>query len=68
VHKVEAELKQQQFSKVKQQLLMGVMQEKLAHLPEQLSQQSFFNISPEQLEAAELQLKDKDKRHGLRLF
>jgi hypothetical protein len=35
-------------------------------LPEQLSMTTHFNISPDQLRAAELQL--TEKRHGLRLL
>jgi GTPase SAR1 family protein len=66
MHKVEAELKQQQFNRVKQALFIGSIGNKLLALPEQLSAATHFNISPDQLTAAEHQL--TEKRHGLRLL
>ncbi len=66
MHKVEAELKQNQFNTVKQALFIDSMRKKLLQLPEQLSMTTHFNISPDQLRAAELQL--TEKRHGLRLL
>ncbi|MDO9423287.1 MAG: GTPase domain-containing protein [Methylobacter sp.] len=66
MHKVEAELKQNQFNAVKQALFIDSLRNKLLQLPEQLSMSTHFNISPDQLRAAELQL--TEKRHGLRLL
>jgi hypothetical protein len=66
MHKVETELKQNQFNTVKQALFIDSMRLKLLQLPEQLSMTTHFNISPDQLRAAELQL--TEKRHGLRLL
>jgi hypothetical protein len=66
MHKVETELKQNQFNTVKQTLFIENLRKKLLQLPEQLSLTTCFNISPEQLRAAELQL--TEKRHGLRLL
>ncbi|TRW93073.1 GTPase domain-containing protein [Candidatus Methylobacter oryzae] len=66
MHKVEAELKQNQFNTVKQALFIDSLRKKLLRLPEQLPMTTYFNISPEQLRTAELQL--TEKRHGLRLL
>ncbi|MGR8999268.1 MAG: GTPase domain-containing protein [Gammaproteobacteria bacterium] len=66
MHRVEAELKSHQLHTVKQALFVQSIGKKLLALPEQLSMQTHFNISPEQLKAAELQL--TEKRHGLRLL
>lgn len=66
MHKVEAELKQNQFNAVKQALFIDSMRLKLLQLPGQISTSAHFNISPDQLRAAELQL--TEKRHGLRLL
>lgn len=66
IHRIEAELKQHQFHTVKQILFVNSMRKKLANLPESVSYINYFNISSEQLQAAELQL--KEKRHGLRLL
>jgi GTPase SAR1 family protein len=66
MHKVEHELKQHQLKTVKQALFVESIGQKLLALPEQLSTSTHFNISPEQLQAAELQL--IEKRHGLRLL
>jgi len=66
MHSVEADLKQQQFDTVKQQLFTENLCALLLRLPEQLSTARHFNISPGQLQAAENQL--SEKRHGLRLL
>ncbi|MDO9140277.1 MAG: GTP-binding protein, partial [Methylobacter sp.] len=66
MHKVEAELKQNQFNTVKQALFVEILREKLLLVPGQLSMNGHFNISPDRLRAAELQL--TEKRHGLRLL
>ncbi len=66
MHKVEAELKRNQFNTVKQALFIESLRKKLFQLPEQLAMTTYFNISPDQLRTAELQL--TEKRHGLRLL
>ena len=66
MHKVETELKQNQFNTVKQTLFIDNLCKKLLQLPEQLATGAHFNISPDQLRAAEHQL--TEKRHGLRLL
>jgi len=66
IHRIEADLKQHQFNTVKQTLFVHSLRKKLAQLPESVSYINYFNISSEQLQAAELQL--KEKRHGLRLL
>jgi hypothetical protein len=66
MHKVEHELKQHQLNTVKQALFVEIIGQSLLALPEQLSTMTHFNISPDQLKAAELQL--TEKRHGLRLL
>jgi GTPase SAR1 family protein len=66
MQKVEAELKQNQFNTVKQALFIENLRKKLVQLPEQLSMATHFNISPDHLHAAELQL--TEKRNGLRLL
>jgi GTPase SAR1 family protein len=66
MHKVENELKQQQLTTVKQSLFIDTLMRHLLTLPEQLSNLTYFNISPDLLYAAEQQL--NDKRHGLRLL
>ncbi len=66
MHKIENELKQQQLSMVKQSLFIDTLMKNLLVLPEQLSNLTYFNISPDSLHAAEQQL--TDKRHGLRLL
>ena len=65
MHKVEAELKQNQFNTVQQALFIGSLRLKLLQLPEHIST-THFNISPDQLHAAEHHL--TEKRHGLRLL
>ena len=66
MHKVEHELKQHQHNTVKQALFVEIIGQSLLALPEQLSTMTHFNISPDQLKAAEFQL--TEKRHGLRLL
>ncbi len=66
LHKAEMELKQRQLNVVKQQLLLDVIQQALIELPEKMAKTHYFNISAQQLLAAEAQLKDKP--NGLRLF
>lgn len=66
MHKVETELKQNQFNTVKQALFVESLRLKLLSVPEQLPMTTHFNISPDQLRAAEQQL--TEKRHGLRLL
>ena len=64
--KVERELKQQQLATVKQTLFLDCLRVALRQLPASVSSDRHFNISPEQLQAVEAQL--KEKRHGLRLL
>ena len=64
--RVEAELKQRQLEEVKDSLFMSRIKARLMILPSQLSMSTYFNISPEQMEQAESQL--KERRHGLRLL
>jgi hypothetical protein len=66
MHKIENELKQQQFNTVKHTLFIDSLAKRLLALPEQLSTLTYFNISLASLSAAEQQL--TDKRHGLRLL
>ena len=66
MHKVEQELKHHQLKTVKQALFVDSIGQKLLALPKRLSTMTHFNISPEQLQAAENQL--TEKRHGLRLL
>ncbi|MEI7996771.1 MAG: GTP-binding protein, partial [Methylococcaceae bacterium] len=66
MHKAEHDLKQHQLNTVKQTLFVETIGRKLLALPEQLSAMIHFNISPDQLKAAEHQL--TEKRHGLRLL
>jgi hypothetical protein len=66
MHKIEQELKHHQFKTVKQTLFVERIGQKLLALPKHLSTMTHFNISPEQLQAAEHQL--TEKRHGLRLL
>ena len=66
MHKIENELKQQQLSRVKQSLFIDTLMKHLLTLPEQLSSLTYFNISPDSLNAAEQQLNEKP--HGLRLL
>ncbi len=64
--RVEVELKQHQLNTVKNDLFIACIQKSLYALPEQLSDNSRFNISLELLEQAELQR--NEKKHGIRLF
>lgn len=66
MRKVENELKQQQLRQVKQQLFINTLVQSLSKLPAQLSNLTYFNISPATVQAAEQQL--TEKRHGLRLL
>ncbi len=66
MNRTEAELKQRQLTAVKQSLFTQSMKKKLLELSSQLSSVTYFNISPEQLQQAETQL--KERRHGLRLL
>jgi GTP-binding protein EngB required for normal cell division len=66
MHKVEAELKQNQLAAVKQQLFERHFQALLARLPESMNDAALFNISEAQLADAEQHL--KEKKHGLRLL
>lgn len=66
MHKVQAELKSQQLSSVKQQLFENYLQGALVHLPERVQAAALFNIPEAQLVEVELQL--KEKKHGLRLL
>ncbi len=66
INRIEADLKQRQLAAVKQSLFIESLKRKLLELAGQLSSVSYFNISPEQLQQAEIQL--KEKRHGLRLL
>lgn len=66
MHKVEHDLKAHQLKTVKQLLFTEGIGKQLKSLPEHLSTTTYFNISSEQLKAAELQL--TEKRYGLRLL
>ncbi len=66
MHKVEAELKQNQFNTVKQMLFVESLRKKLLLVPGHTSMASHFNISPDQLHIAEQHL--TEKRHGLQLL
>jgi hypothetical protein len=66
MHKVETELKQNQFNTVKQSLFIESLRKKLLQLPEHASLTTHFNLSPDQLSAAEHQL--TEIRHGLRIL
>ena len=66
MHKIEHDLKQHQLATVKQMLFADRIGLRLKALPKHLSTITHFNISPDQLQAAELQL--TEKRHGLRLL
>jgi hypothetical protein len=66
MHKIEAELKQNQLNTVKQQLFENYFYTALERLPERMSEAMLFNISEAQLAEAEQHL--KEKKHGLRLL
>jgi len=63
---VEAELKQHQLATVKKDVFIKALQQTLYHLPEQISDNSRFNISVEQLKKAEQQR--NEKKYGIRLL
>jgi len=63
---VEAELKQLQLETVKKDLFVASLKQSLYELPEQISDKSRFNISPELLKKAEQQR--NEKKHGIRLL
>ncbi len=63
---VEAELKQKQSETVKQQLFDKPLKERLLELTDMMSLAGRFNISEQELQRAEQQL--KETRHGLRIF
>jgi len=66
MHKAEVKLKHRQLNTVKEQLFAQVMHQALQSLPEKMAQTTHFNISAEQLAAAEIQLKIKP--NGLRIL
>ncbi len=66
MNKIEAELKQHQLDTVSGALFDDTLKRLLYQLPERLSNQKRFNISPEQLQQAEQYL--KEKKHGLRIL
>jgi GTPase SAR1 family protein len=66
MNRLEVDLKKNQLATVKQSLFLDTLRSKLLALPEQLSAPDHFNISLNQLQAAEAQL--TEKRHGLRLL
>ena len=66
MNKTEIRLKKQQLETVKQQLFNECLQNWLYQLPEQMTGEHYFNISVEQLAAAE-KLRT-EKKHGLRLL
>ncbi len=66
LQRAETALKQKQLNTVRQQLFTQVLQKSLLELPEKMMQNTFFNISTQQLADAEAQL--EDKKHGLRIL
>ncbi len=66
MNSAKSELKKQQMDTVKSDLFISSLQQSLYLLPEQLSEKGRFNISPEQVQKAESQR--KEKKHGIRLF
>ncbi len=66
LHRAESELKQRQLNTVKELLFAQVIHQVLQQLPEKMAKSTHFNISAEQLAAAEAQLKIKP--HGLRIL
>jgi GTPase SAR1 family protein len=67
MNKVEAQLKQQQLFAVKKQLFTQIMQQVFFQLPDLLTEQNRFAISPQQLQEVQQQPR-ADKRYGLHLF
>ncbi len=66
MHRLEAELKKKQHDTVKEKLFATILRRSLTLFPKMMHKDRYFNISPEQLEQAEQQLKQKP--HGLQLF
>lgn len=66
MRRVELELKQQQLNWVKKSLFEDYLRDKLHTLPTLSASKQRFNISQEQCQMAERQL--KEKKHGLRLL
>lgn len=66
MHRVEAELKQQQMQTVKTRLFQTVLREQLYQLPLQIQLPTRFNITEQQCQLAEQAL--KEKKHGLRIL
>lgn len=66
MNKTEMQLKRHQLETVKQQLFINCLQHELYQLPKQMADSEHFNISPQQLAAAEKQR--VAKKHGLRLL
>jgi len=66
MHKVEAQLKQHQLNTVKTQLFSACLHNSLYPLPEQMNDNSRFNISPEELQR--IQPHRINKRHGLQIL
>ncbi len=64
--KLEAQLKQQQRTIVKNNLFIQVLRQTLLDLPDLIADNERFAITPEQLQHAQQQR--MEKRHGLRLF
>jgi hypothetical protein len=66
MQRVEAELKQHQLNTVKASLFEDYLRDRLYQLPQQSQAPQRFNISQQQCQTAEHQL--KEKKHGLRLL
>ena len=66
MHKVEAQLKQHQLNTVKTRLFIDCLKSELYPLPEQMNDNSRFNISPEELQR--VQQHRINKRHGLQIL
>ncbi|MGR8933142.1 MAG: GTPase [Gammaproteobacteria bacterium] len=66
MHKVQAELKQQQLLAVKGQLFDPYLRTSLSRLSENMNAAMLFNVSEAQLADAERYL--KEKKHGLRIL
>ncbi|MDQ7090836.1 MAG: GTPase domain-containing protein [Methylococcales bacterium] len=66
MNKTEKQLKTHQLETVKQQLFIDCLQHWLYQLPEQMTTDNHFNISPEQLAMAEKQR--VEKKHGLQIL
>jgi GTPase SAR1 family protein len=66
MHKVEAELKQNQLNTVKQLLFQRFFHDSLMRLPDTMKETALFNIPEDQLVEAERYL--QEKKHGLRIL